>query len=71
MKVRGAKITKIISLVVIVCIWLGSALLALPAILFSRLSTIRYQNGQRHVCVIQWPDGPEERSDMAYVYVFI
>ncbi|XP_054263186.1 tachykinin-like peptides receptor 86C isoform X1 [Macrosteles quadrilineatus] len=53
----------------IAVIWIASALLAFPCLLYSSTMVKRYRNGQtRTVCYMMWPDGRYPFSMAEYVY---
>ena len=46
-----------IVLAVIFAIWLISAAIALPSLIFANTHTIEYCAGPRIICILDWPDG--------------
>lgn len=46
-----------IVLAVIFVIWLISAAVALPSLIFADTHTIEYCQGPRVICYLDWPDG--------------
>ncbi|XP_034943152.1 tachykinin-like peptides receptor 86C isoform X3 [Chelonus insularis] len=55
--------------VALILIWLASALLAMPCLLYSTTLTRRYSNGKsRIVCYMLWPDGDYLNSRSEYIY---
>ncbi|CAM1310919.1 Uncharacterised protein g5556 [Pycnogonum litorale] len=67
-RMRGMKMTKVVGRSVIAIIWVGSAILASPTAMFSSTILIEYKNDHREICLLQWPDGPEGKSQMDYIY---
>jgi len=56
-----------IVLAVIFVIWLASAAIALPSLVYANTSSIEYCDGSRIVCQLDWPDGPYGTIDFWYV----
>lgn len=53
---------------IMVCIWLLSALLACPCLLYSKTRLNRYSNGRtRTLCYMLWPDGRHPTSTADYM----
>jgi len=46
-----------IVLAVIFVIWLTSAAIALPSLIYGNTYTIEYCQGSRVICYLEWPDG--------------
>jgi len=46
-----------IVLAVIFIIWLASAAIALPSLIYANIHTVEYCEGSRVICVLEWPDG--------------
>ncbi|XP_015116536.1 tachykinin-like peptides receptor 86C [Diachasma alloeum] len=56
----------------LILIWVASALLAMPCLLYSTTMTKRYSNGKsRIVCYVLWPDGDYLNSRSEYIYNLI
>eukprot|EP00914_Ancora_sagittata_P000290 GHVO01000807.1.p1 GENE.GHVO01000807.1~~GHVO01000807.1.p1 ORF type:complete len:387 (+),score=24.43 GHVO01000807.1:235-1395(+) len=51
----------------IVIIWITSIAVALPTLIVAETFTITYLvSGDRTICLLNWPDGPGNSSDLAY-----
>ena len=55
-----------IVLAVIFVIWLASAALALPSLVYANTNTIEYCEDTRVVCFLDWPDGNYGLIDFWY-----
>ncbi|RWS09663.1 tachykinin-like peptides receptor 86C [Dinothrombium tinctorium] len=67
-----ARTSKKTSAIVILVIWLLSALLAIPTLIFSTTFTFEYSEGEkRTLCTLQWPDGLSGASTYDYIYQVI
>ncbi|XP_076315535.1 tachykinin-like peptides receptor 86C [Tachypleus tridentatus] len=63
------RMTKKTAIFAIVMVWLSSALLSLPTLLYSTTVSYTYQDGTfRTLCLLIWPDGPTGNSDSDYIY---
>jgi len=58
-----------IVLAVIFVIWLVSAAIALPSLVYASTHTYEYHEGSRVICFIAWPDGHYGIIDFWYVAV--
>ncbi|XP_037084382.1 LOW QUALITY PROTEIN: uncharacterized protein LOC119104768 [Pollicipes pollicipes] len=56
----------------ILLIWISSAGLSTPCLLYSTIVSHRYPSGREvHGCILVWPDGPQMASFTDYVYNMI
>ncbi|XP_043273113.1 tachykinin-like peptides receptor 86C isoform X2 [Venturia canescens] len=57
------------TIIALISIWLASALLAMPCLLYSTTKTRKYSNGKsRIICYLLWPDGDYLNSKTEYIY---
>uniref|UniRef100_T1IKZ7 G-protein coupled receptors family 1 profile domain-containing protein n=1 Tax=Strigamia maritima TaxID=126957 RepID=T1IKZ7_STRMM len=62
------RMSRMTTITIVLCIWILSALLSLPNLLFTTTKTEYYLSGQsRRVCFTQWPDGPMTQSNQEYM----
>ncbi|XP_065351029.1 tachykinin-like peptides receptor 86C isoform X2 [Cloeon dipterum] len=63
------RMSKLSARVTIVVIWVASATLGFPCLLYSETITRKSSSGQvRTSCILKWPDGYQMNSTMDYVY---
>ena len=62
------RISKLWAIMILCAIWVGSGLLAIPAVLYSKTWTFNYEEGNNvTVCFLLWPDGPPTVSELDYM----
>ncbi|XP_017490311.1 PREDICTED: tachykinin-like peptides receptor 99D, partial [Rhagoletis zephyria] len=63
------RMSRTMTLNIIVCIWICSSLLSLPNIIYSTTLLESFRNGDsRVICYLEWYDGPSTKSRMEYIY---
>jgi len=61
------RIVASIVLAVIFIIWLVSAAISLPSLIYAEIHTIEYCEGSRVICYLDWPDGSYGTIDFGCV----
>ncbi|XP_041988935.1 tachykinin-like peptides receptor 86C isoform X2 [Aricia agestis] len=67
------RLSRRIARAALLTVWVASASLALPSLLYSDTLSKKYINGERKICFIKWPDGgyPTSKADYCYNLVFL
>ncbi|XP_074593620.1 tachykinin-like peptides receptor 86C [Brevipalpus obovatus] len=59
------------SLLAIIILWILAAILSSPLLIYSSLHHSTYQYENRTLCILKWPDGLQNMSQMDYIYNII
>ncbi|XP_022919260.1 tachykinin-like peptides receptor 86C [Onthophagus taurus] len=62
------KMSKTVSIVVIIIVWSTSMVLAYPCLLYSDTIVYRFKDKERTACLLIWPDGTPTESNLDYGY---
>ncbi|KRT83801.1 G protein-coupled receptor, partial [Oryctes borbonicus] len=62
------RMSKTLSIITIIFIWLASMAIAFPCLLYSTTVIYRYRDKERTACLLIWPDGQPTDSNMDFAY---
>ncbi|XP_037942698.1 tachykinin-like peptides receptor 99D [Teleopsis dalmanni] len=68
MKPLQPRMSKRCNLAIAAVIWIVSAIISCPMLLFFTTGETTSQDGIRTVCYTEWPDGPTNHSELEYIY---